>query len=87
MAKFFVHPRYDGQEFLGVIINKKRINLLGKDHKQLIPKSSKGPAHEITWKGATEKDLEAYYNLGNQKVVYKEEATNAKSSPGASDKQ
>lgn len=79
--KYFIHPKYAQQEFLGVILNKRRVNLLGKDHKQTIPKSAKGPATDVIWKGATQADLAAYFALGNQRVVIEEDDSTGTSNP------
>ena len=77
---YYLHPKYERQDFLGVIINHRRINLIGKEFVQQVPEGPHGPATTITWKGATQEDLKAYYELGNQKIVFKNAVTSSDAS-------
>ena len=58
---------------LCVILGSDRVNLAGKDLKVKVEASKSTPEHEVLFKGATQDNLKAFFDLGNQKLVLKVE--------------
>lgn len=83
--KYRLHPKYEKKFFLGVVLNKERINLVGEDHEHEIKDKKTGKGKKVKWRKATEKDLEAFYNHSlqgehsSQKVVIREDVGEVKS--------
>lgn len=59
-------PKYKKLNFLGVILNGKRVNLAGEDHNPTIAPRKSGKKSGGVWKGATQADYAQYWKEGER---------------------